>query len=138
MGEHMLKQYEILTTCLKELGLSSLLTIEKLKLEVQLFQTGHILLNDDVEIGVTGATESEQEFYVLHEHVRHVCNTSCTGDEVEDLMLHLQNIKEGLTIHKNMNGTKISSNYNSMNHNQRARFIRILICLTIFFLFTLT
>lgn len=92
----MLTQFSILTSCLSELKSSSMLAIEKLKLEVQLIKTKRILLDKDVEERVMGVASSEQEFIGLYDHFRHVCSSSSNDCEVDELVLHLGKIKESL------------------------------------------
>jgi hypothetical protein len=93
----MLKQYSILSKCLSELKKSELPVIEKLKLEVQLIQTKRILLDYKVEVRVTGALRSEQEFNELFEQVQSVCNTRGTGGELDRLKARIHEIKQGLS-----------------------------------------
>jgi hypothetical protein len=92
----MLKQYSILSSCLSELKASSMPTIEKLKLEVQLIQTKRILLDKDVEERVMGVASSEQELIGFYDHFRQVCSSLSKDCEVDEIVLHLGKIKESL------------------------------------------
>jgi len=91
----MLKQYSILSKCLCDLKKSDLPIIEKLRIEVQLIQTKRILLDHDVEHGITGLARSEREFNDLYVQLRQVCDTG-GGTEIERLKALIQDIKDGL------------------------------------------
>jgi len=91
----MLKQYSILSKCLCELKKSDLPIIEKLRIEVQLIQTKRILLDHDVEHGITGLARSEREFNDLYVQLRHVCDSG-GGAEIERLKALIQDLKDGL------------------------------------------
>jgi hypothetical protein len=72
----MLKQYSILTSCPSELKVSSLPTMEKIRLEIQLIQTKRVLLEHEVKHRITGVAGNEAEFHELYNLVRHVCCSS--------------------------------------------------------------
>jgi len=99
----MLKQYSVLSRCLCELKKSDLPIIEKLRVEVQLIQTKRILLDHDVEHGISGSARSEREFDDLFVQLQHVCSSG-GGPELERLKELIQQIKEGLSFEANGRG----------------------------------
>jgi hypothetical protein len=92
----MLKQYGLLTDCLSELKTSSLPSIEKLKLEVELLEIKRVLLDPKVEQSIAGVEESETEFNDLYNLVRYACTSEDTMDGLIGVTLQLQKIRVGL------------------------------------------
>lgn len=92
----MLKQYSILTSCLSELKTSSMPTVEKLKLEIQLIQTKRILFDHEVEHRVAGDESSETEFRDLYCLVRRVSSSCDASGEISSVTAQLQKIRDGL------------------------------------------
>ena len=91
----MMRQYDLLNRCLKELKGSKVTIDKKLKLELLFIQTKVILLTSEVENRVRGDATSEQEFYSLYERVRQVCESG-RETEMDQLIGHLEKLKQGL------------------------------------------
>lgn len=91
----MIRQYDLLNRCLKELHGSQLAAGKRLRLEVLLIQTKLVLLKGEVESRVAGDAASEQEFLGVYDRLRQVCTCYCQT-ETDLLIKHLEKMKEGL------------------------------------------
>jgi len=91
----MIKQYDLLNSCLRQLKSSKLPALKKLKIELLLIQTKQVLLKSVVESRVTGDAASEREFLGIYDSVRRVCSCYCEA-ETDLLIGHLEKVKEGL------------------------------------------
>jgi hypothetical protein len=89
----MIRQYDLLNRCLKELRSASFPAMGKLKLELQFIQVKKILLDWEVEYRLRGNAESERQFLGLYEQVRQICSSSYVESEAEKLILCLDKIK---------------------------------------------
>jgi hypothetical protein len=91
----MLRQYDLLNKCLKELKGSMLPAEKRLRVELLLIQTKRVLLKDEVESKVTGDVASEKEFLGVYEHLRRVCGCY-SKTETEQFIVNLGKTKEDL------------------------------------------
>ena len=91
----MMRQYELLNLCLRELQGSRVPSDKKLRIEVLLLQTKLVLLRKEVESQVWGNAASEREFFGLYERVRQVCGRDCQAD-MDLLIGQLVKLKETL------------------------------------------
>jgi hypothetical protein len=90
-----MKQYELLSKCIRDLKDSKMPAEKKLLLELLFIQTKVVLLTSEVESRVRGDATSEQEFYSLYERVRQVCESG-RETEMDQLIGHLEKLKQGL------------------------------------------
>jgi hypothetical protein len=91
----LMRQYEILNRCLKELYGSQLHTDKRLRIEVLLNQIKLALLKVEVESRVSGDAASEQEFLGVYDRVRRVCGFY-REVETDFLIGHLERMKKSL------------------------------------------
>ena len=91
----MMRQYDLLNKCLKELRASSLPAYQRLTVEVLLIQIKRILLCNEVKSRVAGNAESEQEFLGLYDRIERICGIYRA--ETDMLILHLEKLKDGLS-----------------------------------------
>lgn len=81
----MLKQYRVLSNCLKVLKSSQLQPIQELKIEVQLIRAKRLLLLDDVFLRVKDNVNSEAQFDSLFRLLDEVCREGGRSTELENL-----------------------------------------------------
>jgi hypothetical protein len=91
----MIRQYDLLNRCLRELKGSQVPETKRLRLEVLLIQTKLVLLKSEVESRVAGDAASEQEFLGVYDSVKRVCVHYCQA-ETDQLICYLERMKEGL------------------------------------------
>jgi hypothetical protein len=94
-GGPMMRQYELLNRCLKELDGSNIQTARKLRLEVLFIQTKLALLKSEVESLLCCDAASEQEFLGIYDSLRRVCGSYC-AEETDQLIHRMEKLKEGL------------------------------------------
>jgi hypothetical protein len=91
----MMRQYDLLNRCLKELRGSQVPDSKRLRLEVLLIQTKLALLQGEVESRVVGDAASELEFLGVYDCLRQVCG--CYDKAETDLLIgHLEKMKKDL------------------------------------------
>jgi hypothetical protein len=91
----MMRQYEILNKCLRELAGSNIQTARKLRLEVLFIQTKLALLKSEVESRLYCDAASEQEFLGIYDSLRRVCGSYC-AEETDQLIHRMEKLKEDL------------------------------------------
>jgi hypothetical protein len=111
----MMRQYDLLNRCLKELHGSQVPASKRLKLEVLLIQTKLVLLQGEVESRVVGDAASEQEFLGVYERLRQVCGCYCQA-ETDLLIEHLEKMKVGLTDGYEAQRTKVRPEQKQKGH----------------------
>ena len=79
-------QYRIINQCLQLLKQSEMPTIKKLRVEIQLIQMKRLLLNDALPNEVKCGSCGEDVFEGLLSQMRGICNGSCDGEALTELM----------------------------------------------------